>query len=306
MRAIRHCSFVIGDWSFVIGFKDLLMYLNEPQPTAYDLRFRLLGTNVRVHPMFWLVSVFLNFRLLQGGRLDLLLIWIACVFVSIVLHEFGHVLMGRAFGSHAHIVLYGFGGLAVGSREGLRRWQRVLVLFAGPGAGFVLATVLVTGWLMIDPDGAVSAIRDELGLDDGTLAEELRRAFTRPPGPGALAVRYLLWINVFWGVLNLLPVWPLDGGQISGELLSAFSPRTGFRLALQISIGVAGGIALLGFAQWMGRPLLPFSIHLGLYGSLMFALLAYGSYELLQQTPRDPQHDDRWERTSWERDDWRR
>src|SRR5690348_11709576 len=126
------------------------MYLNEPQPTAYDLRFRLLGTDVRVHPMFWLVSVLLNFRLLQTGRIDLLLIWIACVFVSILVHEFGHVLMGRAFGSHAHIVLYSFGGLAVGSKEGLRRWQRVLVLFAGPGAGFVLFGAVLAGWFLAD------------------------------------------------------------------------------------------------------------------------------------------------------------
>ena len=256
------------------------MNLTEPQPTPYDLRFRLLGTNVRVHPLFWLVSVLLNFRLLQAGRIDLLVIWIVCVFVSILVHEFGHVMMGRVFGSNAHIILFSFGGLAVGSTRGLQRWQRVLVLFAGPGAGFVLFAVVLAGGLVVGTR---------------SLPPILEMAFWD-----------LVGINLFWGLINLLPVWPLDGGQISGEVLTAFSPRNGFRTALQISIVVASAIALLAFVQYMQPSLVPFPIPLGLYGAIMFALLAYGSYQLLQQTPRDPWQGDRYERTSWERDEWRR
>src|SRR5207302_5403914 len=60
-----------------------------------------------------------------------LLIWIACTFVSILIHELGHVFMGRLFGSHGHIVLYSFGGLAIGSSALRSRWQRIAVYFAG-------------------------------------------------------------------------------------------------------------------------------------------------------------------------------
>ena len=115
--------------------------LLEPNRTPYDLRWRMLGTDVRVHPLFWLVSAVLgwNWYSMRGGGIGYLLLWVFCCFVSVLLHEFGHVLVGRLFGSDGHIVLYSFGGLAVGSSDLRRRWQRVLVLFGGPGAQLVLA-----------------------------------------------------------------------------------------------------------------------------------------------------------------------
>jgi stage IV sporulation protein FB len=260
--------------------KEIAM-LAEPQPGPYDLCFRLFGTDVRVSPWFWLITLLFGGDLLKAGRLDLLVVWIACVFVSILVHEFGHALTGRLFGSQARIVLYGFGGLAVGSTQGLRRWQRVAVLFAGPGAGFLLL-------------GLVLAVRPFLPPEEG---------FRLSPLGGAGL--FLIEINLFWGLMNLLPVWPLDGGQISGELLSAWR-RDGFRIALQISIVTGAAIAIWSFAENMR--LVPVYVGLGLYGALLFAMLAYGSYQMLQQIPRDPWRDERYERTAWERDpdEWRR
>src|SRR5262245_38491573 len=114
------------------------MMLADPSPTPLDLRFRLFGTDVRVHPLFWLISVIFgwswrNVNLLPGGGLGEVALWVACVFFSILLHEFGHVWMGRAFGASGHIVLHGMGGLAIGSSDVPYRWQRVLVSAAGPG-----------------------------------------------------------------------------------------------------------------------------------------------------------------------------
>lgn len=207
--------------------------------------------------------------------------WVACVFVSILVHEFGHALTGRLFGSHARIVLYGFGGLAVGSTERLRRWQRVAVLFAGPGAGFLLLGIVFALTLLIPG--------------------------SRGSRPILLvaAASFLIQINLFWGLMNLLPVWPLDGGQISGELFSAWR-RDGFRIALQLSIVTGAGVALLSLAEY--QRLIPVFVGLGLYGAILFGMLAYGSYQMLQQIPRDPWQDDRYERTAWERgpDEWRR
>src|SRR5947209_12147250 len=103
--------------------------LVEPGQTAYDLRFRLFGTPVRVHPFFWLFSAILGWRVVdeQDGLLRLV-IWIICCFLSVLLHEFGHIWIGALFGSRdSYIVLYSFGGLAVGSRDLVRRWQRIAV-----------------------------------------------------------------------------------------------------------------------------------------------------------------------------------
>ena len=88
-------------------------------PTAYDLRFRLLGVPVRIHPLFWLVACLLGGPWLEGRwGAGYLLLWVACVFVSILVHELGHVLAGRAFGARGHILLYSFGGLAIGRPSG--------------------------------------------------------------------------------------------------------------------------------------------------------------------------------------------
>ena len=95
------------------------MLLADPQPTPFDLRFRLFRTHVRIHPLFWLIAVMLGWgythlhRPATGNIVGDLALWVGCVFVSILVHEFGHALTGRLFGSHAHIVLYGFGGLGI-------------------------------------------------------------------------------------------------------------------------------------------------------------------------------------------------
>src|SRR5215471_17040999 len=90
----------------------------EPARTPYDLNFRLFGFPVRIHPLFWLGTVLLGSNLLhQDNGLLFLAIWIVVVFVSILVHEFGHGLAYRRYGSHAHVILWMFGGLAVGSPD---------------------------------------------------------------------------------------------------------------------------------------------------------------------------------------------
>src|SRR5690349_12975099 len=78
----------------------------EPNETRYDFRWRIFGTSVRVHPLFWLMAVILGYDGAIRLGVGFVLAWVVCVFVSILLHEFGHVWMGRLFGSHGHIVLY--------------------------------------------------------------------------------------------------------------------------------------------------------------------------------------------------------
>src|ERR1700678_3725363 len=95
--------------------------------------FRLGGIPVSVHPLFWLTTV------IMGGNRNnpgMLLIWVAVCFVSILLHEIGHVLAYRAFGETGGVLLYSWGGLAIPDRA-VRRTAlaQVLISLAGPLAG---------------------------------------------------------------------------------------------------------------------------------------------------------------------------
>jgi Zn-dependent protease len=209
-----------------------------------------------------------------------LLIWVACVFLSILLHEFGHIWMGKLFGTDGYIVLYGFGGLAVPSSDVRRRWQRILVSLAGPAIQLVLY-------------GLIWAGRNSLSLEQKARMSE----------PMEETLRILILINLFWPLLNLLPVWPLDGGQVSRELFSAASPRDGLRWSLILSIGVAAVLAVNGFAAWQGGPgFLPY-VPAGPWSAILFALLAVQSYQLLQLVQQQPtwQYEEPDDRLPWER-----
>ena len=102
--------------------------------TPYDLRFRFLDIPVRIHPLFWLMMAVLGWR---DNDLASVLIWVGCAFVSILVHEFGHGLMAKQFRGSPSIVLYGLGGLCYSQGE-RTAGQRLAVLLAGPGAGFLL------------------------------------------------------------------------------------------------------------------------------------------------------------------------
>lgn len=268
------------------------MLFMEPNQTPYDLRWRMLGTEVRVHPMFWLVSVIMGADTLRLG-IPYLLVWVGCVFVSILIHELGHVWMGQAFGARGHIVLYGFGGLAIGSNHLEIRWQRIAVSFAGPLAGFVLLGVVLAFFWIYDAERFFTFLQ-RLGLPVG---EDVPQELLRIQHPLVFfAIGNLIYINLFWGLMNLLPVWPLDGGQISRDAWLGASPEHGLTRSLGLSMLVAGLLAIHCFLVVIGKQLLPLPIGSG-YTALLFAVLALQSYQLLQQAHaeqrwRDEHYDD--------------
>ncbi len=265
------------------------MLMLEPNPTPYDLRWRMFGIPVRVHPMFWLISTILGwswFGLGDSGAegLGFVALWVGCVFLSVLIHELGHVVAGRIFGSSGHIVLFSFGGLAIGSSDVPRRWQRICVYLAGPGAQFLLLGLL---WLLWDP------IRR-------TVAPT---AFFRP----VAVLLFMLWIiNLFWPILNLLPIWPLDGGQVSRELCEGTWRANGRRYSLIISMVTAIVLALHIILSQNGKPgLIPilnewFPFTPGLLTAIFFGLFAMQSFQALQEeSHRRRNWDD--DRLPWER-----
>ena len=88
-----------------------VVFFAEPQRTSYDLNFRLFGVPVRVHPFFWLAMLLLGTNSETTPKEAL--VWVVAAFVSILVHEFGHVAAITYFGSRCHVVLHGFGGLAI-------------------------------------------------------------------------------------------------------------------------------------------------------------------------------------------------
>ncbi len=216
--------------------------LGMPEPTAYDLRFRLLGIPVRVHPWFWLTTALLAG---QDASFEAILVWIPCVFISILVHEFGHGLMARLFRFSPSIVLYSMGGLCASESERQTPGQRLAVLAAGPGAGLLFYGVLE---LVYQAFGT-----PRLGL------------------VGGRAYLYLGYINLYWSLINLLPIWPLDGGQILGVLLGFINRRKGLSWAHVVSLIVASLLALYVF-QYVQDILL----------GMFFTLFAVINFQILQ------------------------
>jgi Zn-dependent protease len=270
--------------------------LLEPQETPYDLRFRLGSIPVRVHPMFWLFTAILGFDAFIRLGFEYVLLWVACVFVSILIHELGHIFMGLFFGSPGYIVLYSFGGLAVGSNNVHTWWKRVLVSFAGPLAGFIFLAFILLGLQLAEPGYfqrfvAYYAHVFGITLNFGTMVDVAR------PWPRLVeqAVDNLIVINLFWGLLNLLPIFPLDGGQISRDILTRISPERGLRMCLGISFLLAALIAINGFVALRSEDQHGFIRFLptgGWFSVILFAMLALESLMMLQQISsgsyRDP------------------
>lgn len=276
------------------------MLFLEPNETPYDLRWRMMGIDVRVHPMFWLVSAIMGWR----ADIQLVFIWVACVFVSILIHELGHVWMGQIFGVHGHIVLYSFGGLAIGSNSLYKRWQRMMVAFAGPLAGFLFLGLLFALLWLRDPElfpAYLELARMDLGLPLGQRQDVI--ALWRQIWLGNRlefsVIQDLIFINLLWGLVNLLPVWPLDGGQISRDFCQGIWPDAGTTRSLGISLVVAGLLAIHSVAAMNGKPLLPVKFGSG-YTAIFFGILAVQSFQLLQQA----QAEQRWQDEHWhERND---
>jgi membrane-associated protease RseP (regulator of RpoE activity) len=236
----------------------------EPPRTQADLNFMLFGIPVRVHPLFWLIAVMLG--PLNGGAPEVLT-WIVAVFFAILVHEMGHALVIRAYGFRPWIVLHGMGGLTIHDPRDTSRSRgsgtlgQILISIAGPAAGFLLIALVLLGF-------ALAGYRHRIVL----------------AAPAGLIPVVVLWnlrfttlfydvsfICIFWGLVNLLPIYPLDGGKIAREILLKLSPSEGIRLSLGLSILAAGAMAVVGGAQWHDW-----------FIALFFGYLAYSSYATLQ------------------------
>jgi Zn-dependent protease len=241
-----------------------------PPPTRYDLRFSVAGIPVRVHPLFWVIAFLFGF---SANNLLYTFLWIIVVFVSILIHELGHAFAFRRYGLRSSIILHFAGGLTVpeslswGSgwaNIALKPREEIFISLAGPFAGFLFAALIIAGVVV---SGGSIGLSWLLGII---------------PLPGSANVPFggivlsaiatlFLFVNIFWGLINLVPVYPLDGGNVARYALLQYDPRDGIRKSLWVSV-IAGGImAVVGLIFFNS-----------VYIALLFGFLAFQSYQSLQ------------------------
>lgn len=202
------------------------------------LRFRLAGIPVRVEPVFFLIIVLI-------GGLDrpgiLIASFAGIAFVSILFHELAHAFAFRAFGRSPSIVLHAFGGLTGAPGAPLSRARDIAVSAAGPLSQIIL-----------------------LGIPALMLRLPIARSFRSINW--YIALTDAAWINIGWGILNLMPVLPLDGGRIAAGLLGG--ARHGMRIAHALGVVVATAGAVWGLANQR--------IFLALFGGMFAAINVAG------------------------------
>lgn len=144
----------------------------------------------------------------------LVLIFMLAGFISIMVHELGHALTVRKYGLPTAITLQAFGGYASFPAGQLNRKQSFLVTAAGPALQLALGILLLIVYRMV-------------------------------PIPEASLLKALLFnlisISIIWAILNCLPVYPMDGGQMMAAVLGP--NRAHFVHLISAVVAVSIGLA---------------------------------------------------------------
>jgi Zn-dependent protease len=189
--------------------------------------FRFAGVDVYLHWWWFLVAVYeIQSR---SGRYSSIVWNIAeylGLFVIVLLHEYGHALACRQVGGIAdRIVLWPLGGVAYVNpppRPGATLWS----IAAGPLVNVALLPILT-------------------GL--GFLGRATGWSYANPNAH--LLLRNIWWIDLGLFLFNILPIYPLDGGQILRSLLWFVLGRARSLMVATV-IGFMGALGLIGLAIW--------------------------------------------------------
>jgi len=189
--------------------------------------FRLAGIDVYVHWSWFLAFLYFTSRPHAYSNYGWNAVEILALFAIVLTHEFGHQLACRSVGGKTHdIVLWPLGGVAYVNppqRPGAQLWS----IAAGPLVNVVLIPLL---------SGLVSA-SSHLDWYDSN--------------PNAYQLFHNIWvINLVLLIFNMMPVYPLDGGQILRSLLWFVFGRANSLMAASV-IGFIGVAALIGLAIYL-------------------------------------------------------
>jgi stage IV sporulation protein FB len=247
----------------------IMFLLQAPPPTRFDLRFSIAGFPIRVHPLFWLIAILFGS---SAGSPAKVLAWIIAIFVSITIHELGHAFALRRNGVESQIILHAAGGVTVpesvswgGSyaNVAISPNQQIFISLAGPFTGFLFAALLLVVSValggVIVPNYIFGFVPFPYVLFP--VGWEILTSF----------LMSLLWVNIFWGLINLMPVHPLDGGSIIRYILIQTDPLNGLRTSLWVSVITGAVVAIASFTF----------LH-SIYMALLFGMLAFQSFQILQ------------------------
>lgn len=198
--------------------------------------------SIVIHPFFLLTAGLIGW--LNTMNIVGTIVWMVVIFISILVHEYGHALTAIAFGQGAEINLVALGGLTKRNGGKLALWKEFLIVLDGPLAGFLLCGIayLLSTWVK----------------SDSVLLKQ--------------SLQVAIFINFFWTIVNLLPIHPLDGGQLLAIVLEGVFGVRGYKAALFISflLGLAISIAF-------------FAYHMVLAGAL-FTMLTFESFRNWQDS----------------------
>lgn len=205
---------------------------------------------IGIHPFFWVFAGILGW--LVSGSFTGMLIWVGIIFFSVLFHEFGHALTSLCFKQEASIQLIALGGVTMFNGPKLKFWQQFLITLNGPLFGFLLFL------------GATALLQFNLH----PLVFKILKATQVA--------------NLFWTIVNLLPVLPLDGGQLLRIVLEGCFGVKGFRAALLIGSILAISISLYFFLMQ--------AYLLGAF-FFLFAFQSFDSWRKSRSATRDDRED---------------
>ncbi len=200
---------------------------------------RFAGIDVQIHATFLLLVAFFGFSYWQqtrtlAGTLEGIAFLLA-LFLSVVLHEYGHALTARRFGIKTRdITLLPIGGVARLERMPDKPLQELWVALAGPAVNLVIAAVLFIYLLVSNTFVPLTG----MSLTGGPFVERL------------------LSVNLTLMLFNLIPAFPMDGGRVLRALLAL---RLEYVRATQIAATVGQGMAFVfGIIGLFSNPFLVF------------------------------------------------
>lgn len=231
------------------------------------IQFQFLGVWVSIHPFSWVMLAILGGLLDVNDGMDLgrVAIFVAAGMLCLLVHEYGHALVGRQAGMGEPVIqIAGLGGMTYHPFHAFSRTGYFLTVLAGPVATLLpgvlagLALGVQVGdvaaglqfaclWpLPVDmPMGVAHPVA--MALQDGTLAPMMFRIYSTT-----------MLISFWWAVLNLLPVFPLDGGRLLGTLLrnDRLTCKIGLVLAVILTLWCAAegmwfNFMIAGYLAWL-------------------------------------------------------
>ncbi|MFH1573836.1 MAG: amidohydrolase family protein [Acidobacteriota bacterium] len=192
---------------------------------------RFKSVEVRLHISMLLIVPFLVFPYPEN-RWD----WMFCLIgmtgllIGILLHEIGHTLVARHFGiAVKQVVIWPLGGVSQMSRAPEKPGQRLLISAAGPVASLSCALVLGAIWLTYASPTSLWIYLDPV------WAQQIYNS-----------LMFLAFLNGALALINLLPVHPLDGGEMFNALLGLFVSK-GVANTISIVVGIPFFFGLIVF-----------------------------------------------------------